>query len=318
MRTLILKRARMLKLGIRALLIISLLFLSFGCNPEAKKVGPLGFNIVTTTGLIGDLATEIAGPEFKVISLMGPGVDPHLYKATQGDLERLQSADVIFFNGLHLEGKMAELLERFSTKKPCFPITRDIDRSKLRAPPEFEGSFDPHIWFDVSLWREASFLIEKELVERYPSQREGIHSRATQYRVRLDEIDGWTRSEIATIPKAQRILVTAHDAFGYFGRAYDIEVLGLQGISTASEFGLKDLAVLSETIISRKVKAVFVESSVPERFINALQEGIQARGHEVKKGGSLFSDALGGADTPEGKYLGMIHYNVETIVKALK
>ena len=295
-----------------------LLVLISGCTEDHNKKGPLGRSLVATTGLIGDLTSAIAGPEFQVTSLMGPGVDPHLYKATQGDLERLQNADIIFFNGLHLEGKMAELLEKLSTRKPCFPVSRDIDRTKLRSPKEFQGNFDPHIWFDISLWREASLLIEKELAERYPELEGGIRARALKYRERLDELHEWTRGEIAAIPKAQRILVTAHDAFGYFGRAYDIEVMGLQGISTASEFGLNDLATLSETIISRKVKAVFVESSVPERFINALQEGVQARGHEIKKGGSLFSDALGSADSPEGTYLGMIRYNVETIVKALK
>lgn len=283
-----------------------------GAKPNVRP------KIVTTTGMIGDMVRRIAGPQYDIVTLMGPGVDPHLYKASQGDLMHLESADIIFFNGLHLEGKMAEVLERFAKHKPCFPVSADLPEARLRRPPEFEGNFDPHIWFDVALWSETGRTVLRRLQERFPDSSSAFRTEAERYFAELGQLDAWVRNEIAAIPATQRVLITAHDAFGYFGRAYGIEVMGLQGISTASEFGLHDLTNLVSTIISRKVKAVFVESSVPQKFVLALQEGVRARGHEVVVGGELFSDAMGAAGTAEGTYVGMIRHNVNTVVKALR
>ncbi len=274
--------------------------------------------VVTTTNMIADLVTNVGGNRVVVTSLMGPGVDPHLYKATQGDLEQLTGADVIFYNGLHLEGKMTEVFEKLRERRPIFAVTDDIDRKLLRTPEEFAGNFDPHIWFDVRLWISAVTTVERLLGEQRPRDRENFQANAARYREQLQKLDQWVGAELRKVSKPQRVLITAHDAFGYFGRAYDIEVMGLQGVSTASEYGLHDLQRLSDLIVARKVKAIFVESSVPEKFILSLQRGVQARGHDVKIGGQLFSDAMDAPDKPGGTYIGMVTENVKTIVSALQ
>lgn len=274
--------------------------------------------IVTTTGMIQDAAHEIAGGRADVVALMGPGVDPHLYKATQGDLQKLSRADIVFYNGLHLEGKMVEALEKLSRSQRVFAVSESIPREMLRRPPEFNGNFDPHIWFDVALWKLAVKDVGEKIAALDPDHADEYKRRADDFTRRLDSLHNWIRSQVATIPRERRILITAHDAFGYFGRAYDIEVRGLQGISTVSEFGLADINTLVETIVTRRVKAVFIESSVPKRSIEAVVEGVRARNHDVKIGGTLYSDAMGAAGTPEGTYIGMVTANVRTIVEALK
>lgn len=274
--------------------------------------------ITATTGMVADLAINIGGPHVQVEALMGPGVDPHLYKATQGDLEKLSRADLILYSGLHLEGKMVEIFERMAKSRPVLAVGEAVPESKRRHPAEFKGSDDPHVWFDVSLWALAADKVRDELVSFDPSHAVEYRRNAAAYRARLEALDAWCRQQIATIPREHRVLVTAHDAFGYFGRAYDIEVLGLQGISTVAEYGLQDLTRLVDTIASRQVPAVFVESSVPRRSVEALVRGCQERGHDVKIGGQLFSDAMGAAGTPEGTYEGMVRANVNTIVVALR
>jgi manganese/zinc/iron transport system substrate-binding protein len=300
--------------------IISILFaLLVSVNfANAEETGQAKLNVVTTTGMIGDLVHNIGGDSVTTTSLMGTGVDPHLYKATQGDLGKLMKADVVFYNGLHLEGKMADILKKLSSRKPVYAVTDNIPDELLRKPPEFEGQFDPHIWFDVALWKRGAEFVRDQLIAQLPQKKEEITNNAKVYLDKLTALDTWTKSEIQLIPQQQRVLITAHDAFGYFGDRYEVDVLGLQGISTASEYGLNDIERLSQVIIKRKVKAVFVESSVPQKFILSLQQGVQARGHQVKIGETLFSDAMGAANTPEGNYIGMVTANVNTIVGALK
>ena len=284
-----------------------------GARDASKKI-----KIVTTTGMIQDALVNIAGNHAEVIALMGPGVDPHLYKATHGDLERLTEANIIFYNGLHLEGKMGEVFEKLGRLKPVVAVGDEIPEGRLREVPGFQGAYDPHIWFDVSLWKEAVTAASSFMQEYDSAHAEEYRSRSTRYLLRLDSLHEAVRKSILEIPETQRVLITAHDAFGYFGDAYGIEVRGLQGISTLSEFGLRDVTNLVDFIISRKVKAIFVETSVSQRSIEAVVEGCREKNWDVTIGGRLFSDAMGPSGTPEGTYIGMVSANVKTIVEALK
>ncbi len=274
--------------------------------------------VLATTSIIADFAKRLAGDELSVSALMGEGIDPHLYKASPGDMRRLYDADLILFNGLHLEGKMADVLEKIGARKPAIAVTASIDRSLLRQPAEFAGNYDPHVWFDVQLWKSAAEEVAAALTKAAPGSASAISARLSALRDELSALHSWCKEEIQSVPKEGRVLVTAHDAFGYFGRAYDIEVLAIQGMSTDSEASLQDINHLVETLASRHIPAVFIESSVPQKTIQALVEGSQARGHHVVIGGELFSDALGSAGSPEGTYIGMIKHNVKTIVTALR
>jgi manganese/zinc/iron transport system substrate-binding protein len=249
---------------------------------------------------------------------MGPGVDPHLYKAREGDIMRLSQADVIFYNGLHLEGKMADVLEELGRGDRVTAAVADaIDRSKLLKPAEYEGAYDPHVWFDVRLWQEVVGLIRDTLAKRDPEGAEAYRANAQAYLARLDELHRYVAGEAEKVPEKQRVLITAHDAFNYFGRAYGFEVRGLQGISTAAEAGAADVRELAAFIVSRGIPAIFVESSVPAQNIEAVVAACRAQGHTVKIGGELFSDALGSAGTPAGTYTGMVRHNTDTIVESL-
>lgn len=274
--------------------------------------------VVTTTGMIADLVANIGGPHVAVEALMGEGTDPHLYKASPGDVKKLSGADLIFYNGLHLEGKMVDIFERLARSQPTFAVSAGIPEENLRSPPEFQGQHDPHIWFDVSLWARAAVYVRDVLIRFDPPRAESYRTQGEQYLARLKELHDEVARELASIPEERRILITAHDAFGYFGRAYGIQVLGIQGISTDSEAGVRRMRELVELILAKKVKSVFVESSVSERSIQALVEGCKAQGRGVTIGGQLFSDAMGKAGTPEGTYLGMVRHNVKTIVQALR
>ena len=303
----------------RSLLLPVLVLLTFlslhGCTADNEADG---IQIVTTTGMIKDAAEHVVGEYAEVISLMGPGVDPHLYKASQGDITKLSQADIIFYNGLHLEGKMGEVFEKLAALKPVVPVAHEIPDSLLRTVPGFAGAHDPHIWFDVSLWEHAVTAIVHTMQQQDSAHAEAYAANGKAYLKQLDSLHQAVKSAIATIPETQRVLITAHDAFGYFGDAYHIEVRGLQGISTVSEFGLKDRIDLTDFIIERKIKAIFIETSVSPRSIQAVVEGCREKGWEVKIGGSLFSDAMGAEGSPEGTYLGMVNANVKTIVEALK
>lgn len=274
---------------------------------------------VCTIAQIADVVRNVAGERLNVINLMGEGVDPHLYKASPADLGYLAKGDIVFYNGLMLEGRMTEVFEKMTNgPKPVIAFGDSMPKERLRSPKEFEGHYDPHIWMSVDMWASAVPTVIESLSKIDPDGEETYRENGAAYSKKLEELHHWVKEQIATIPQDQRVLVTAHDAFGYFGEAYDIEVMGLQGISTVSEFGLQDLQRLIEVIVDRNVKAVFVESSVPVKSIEALVAGCQAKGHDISIGGELFSDAMGAAGTEEGTYIGMIRHNVNTIVKALK
>ena len=289
-----------------------------GGNP-ASGPGPSGpLKIVTTTGMIADAAGRVAGELARVEALMGPGVDPHLYKASESDVRRLSEADLILYNGLHLEGKMGDILVKLARSRPVVAVSETVPSQELREPPEFAGQYDPHIWFDVRLWSRTLEPIAAALAEIDPGHEATYRASAEAHRQELSELDAWVERRIAEIPPGQRILVTAHDAFGYFGRRYDMRVAGLQGISTLAEAGLADVERVVDAVVDNRVKAIFVESSVPRRSIEAVQGACRARGWEVSIGGQLFSDAMGPPGTPEGSYPGMVRHNVNTIVDALK
>jgi len=298
-----------------------------GCSAEAETaaVRPSGssepIGVVCTTGMVGDLVRHVGGSRVSVEDLMGPGVDPHLYRATLSDTQRLNRAQVVFYNGLHLEGRLAEMLEGLARRKPVFAVSerlvRDHDK-RLRKPAAFEGNYDPHIWFDVDMWSKCLEPVVARLSELDPAHADQFRHNAEQYAAEMAKLDRWCHTRLAEIPKERRVLVTAHDAFGYFGAAYDIEVHGIQGVSTADEADLGHIIELVDMLVTRKIKAVFVESSVPPRLIDSLIQPAAARGHKVVKGGELFSDAMGQPGTHEGTYVGMVEHNVNTIVKALQ
>ena len=293
---------------------------SISCtNTERGDTGQEGtLSIVATTGMVADLVRNIGKDRVSVTALMGPGVDPHLYKATQGDLVSLRKADVIFYNGLHLEGKMGEVFEKLAKAKTVVPISDGISTDRLLADPNYEGAPDPHIWFDVSLWANTLDKVTQTLSEADPEGSSFFVENAQAYRQELTELHNWVQEQIQEIPEEKRILITAHDAFNYFGRAYEMDVRGLQGISTLSEFGLRDRVDLVNFIVEKGIKAVFVESSVSEKNIQSIVEGCRQKGHQVQIGGKLYSDAMGAEGSPEGSYLGMVKANVNTIVNSLK
>ena len=296
-----------------------LIALLSACKPagESEESNQPKDNIVCTTSMIADLVRNIVGDEINVKSLMGPGVDPHLYKATQGDLKSLKEAKLIVYNGLHLEGKMTDILEQMGEYRNVIAIEHFVEDSLIIKLDQNANISDPHIWFDVQLWASSIDGFSRELCALFPSHCETIESNSTAYKTELQKLHNWVRQKIEQIPEDQRILITAHDAFEYFGRAYNMEVRGLQGISTLSEFGLKDRVDLVNFIVENKIKAVFVESSVPRKNIEAIVEGCQQKNHSVIIGASLYSDAMGEPGTTEGTYIGMVQHNVQSIVNAL-
>ncbi|MDN5204640.1 zinc ABC transporter substrate-binding protein [Fulvivirgaceae bacterium BMA10] len=299
-------------------IILGTILLLNACSETNDQHKGQKLNIVATTGMIADIVKNVARDSVTIEALMGPGVDPHLYKATQGDLEKLTSADVIFYNGLYLEGKLAEILENLGRLKPVVAVSEKIDKTILLGSKQYENTPDPHIWFDALLWKEAVRHVSNSLQQLDSINASYYATNEAIYLAKLDSLHQTIRQQIETIPPDQRVMITAHDAFEYFGRAYEIEVRGLQGLSTQSEYGLKDVSDLVKFIIERKIKAVFVETSVSEKSIQAVVEGCRERGHDVVIGGSLFSDAMGEEGTPEGTYIGMVHANIKTIVEALK
>lgn len=289
-----------------------------GCVPAAADPADGRISVVTTTGMIKDLVEQIGGERVRVVGLMGPGIDPHLYKASEGDVRRIFRADLIFFNGLHLEAKMGEVLEHMGGRVRTAAVSGAIDPDLLLSPPEFEGAYDPHIWFDVSLWARAIPIVRDALIEHDPEHASEYGRRAEAYGLALDELHRYVLSRASDLPAERRVLVTAHDAFNYFGRAYGFEVRGLQGISTASEAGTADVQQLAEFIATQRIPAIFVEASIPRRTIEAVQAAVRSRGFEVVIGGELFSDSLGDEGTSAETYIGMVRHNVDVIVGALQ
>lgn len=292
-----------------------------GCHPnksavESRAAGAGPYRVVCTTGMVADLVRNIAGKHAVVDQLMKAGVDPHLYKASPGDISQLQGADVIFFSGQHLEGKMADLLSQIGKSRRCVAVTENVPVTRLIKSEE--GAVDPHLWFDVALWQLAALRIRDELCQYDPSHADEYQRNYSAFDAELVKLHAYVREQLASIEKSRRVLVTAHDAFHYFGQAYDLEVRSIQGISTESEASLKQVNDLVRFMVTRKIKAVFVESSVSEKNIKALIEGCADQKHPVVIGGELYSDAPGADGTPEATYIGMVKHNVDTIVKALR
>lgn len=299
------------------ILIFSIISVFFGCKNDKKDNGKL--NIVTTTTMITDLVKNIGGDYINVQGLMGSGVDPHLYKASEGDVSKLVNADIIFYNGLHLEGKLVEVFEKMEkSNKTPIALAEEIDKSTLIGSDYFASNYDPHVWFNIEYFKLFANKVTKVLSEKDPENATNYIENEKIFLSKLDALQEQIKATIETLPQEKRILVTAHDAFNYFGKNYGFEVVGLQGLSTATEAGVQDVQKLAAFIIEKNVKAIFVESSVPKRTIEALQAAVKSKGHEVTIGGTLYSDALGNAGTIEGTYIGMFEYNVNTIVNALK
>lgn len=276
------------------------------------------YTIVATVGMVTDVVRAVAGDRAEVIGLMGPGVDPHLYKPTRSDVERLLSADVVFYNGLLLEGKMTDSLVRAATAgKKVHAVTELLDESYLLEPEEFAGLYDPHVWMDPSAWVGAVEVVREKLSAYDPAGAAGYSARAEAYAAQIRALDAYAAEVLSSVPEEQRVLVTAHDAFNYFGRRFGYEVVGIQGLSTESEAGVQDIERLVDMLVERGIGAVFVESTVSDRNIMALISGARARGRTVAIGGTLFSDAMGDKGTYEGTYIGMIDHNATVIARAL-
>ncbi|MBO0593647.1 zinc ABC transporter substrate-binding protein [Cellulophaga sp. E16_2] len=299
-------------------LIITLCTLAIiSCKSDKKDNGKI--NVVTTTSMITDLVKNIGGDYINLQGLMGSGVDPHLYKASEGDVSKLSEADIIFYNGLHLEGKLVEVFEKMAHQnKKTIALSDALDENTLIGSEFFASNYDPHIWFNVDYWKEATKYVVKQLSEALPEHQAVFKANGEAYLNKLEALKTRLNKIIQTLPEDQRVLVTAHDAFNYFGKSFGFEVVGLQGLSTATEAGVQDVQKMSDFIIDRKVKAIFIESSVPRRTIEAVKAAVNAKNHDVEIGGSLYSDALGNPDSIEGTYIGMFEYNVNTIVNALK
>ncbi len=303
----------MLRINFCILLVLGGIFLRV---PPITAQEPI--DVVTTIGQITDVVRKIGGERVSVQGLMGPGVDPHLYKARQSDVSRLAKADIIFYNGIHLEAKMADIFQKMSRNKKIVAVGESIPKEILLGDLNYPDLHDPHIWFDVTIWIKVAEKIKETFIEHDPVYQKEYEERANLYIEELRKLHLYVQNKSQELSKEERVLVTAHDAFRYFGRQYDFEVIGLQGISTEAQAGAKDVMDLADLISNRKIRAIFIESSVPERNIKAVQEAVKSRGWEVKIGGELFSDAMGDEGTIEGTYVGMITKNINTIVNALQ
>ncbi len=305
-----------LRLALNALVALNLFIVS--AADAAQKKLPANYTIVTTCGMVTDIVREVAGDKAKVMGLMGEGVDPHLYKPTRDDVAKLLQADVVFYSGLMLEGRMTDTFLKVARKgTPVFAVTELLDEKFLLEPPEFAGHTDPHVWMDVKGWMDAVKVVARSLGEVDADNAAYYTQNAERYVAQLVKLNDYAKQTLSSIPKERRVLITAHDAFNYFGRAYDIDVRGIQGISTESEAGVADINKLVDFLVARKIPAIFIESSVSDKNIKALVEGSQSRGHAVRIGGQLFSDAMGKPGSYEGTYLGMIDHNVTIITRAL-
>lgn len=278
--------------------------------------GSYPIRVGATVGMVADIVREVAGEKAAVTGIIGSGVDPHIYSPTRSDVAVLLKSDIIFYAGLLLEGQMADILVKVSRKRPVYAVTELLQQDYL-IHDDATAHNDPHVWMDVQGWMRAVQVVVDAMVEFDPAHAEDYRQRAAAYQERLKRLDAYARSSIASIPEAQRVLVTAHDAFNYMSRAYGIEVMGIQGLSTESEAGLKDINRLVDLLVNRRIPAVFVETSVSDKNVKALIEGAASRGHQVVIGGELFSDAMGPAGTYEGTYEGMIDHNVTAITRAL-
>lgn len=275
-------------------------------------------SIVTTTGMVTDLVRHVAGAQVRVTGLIEAGVDPHLFKPTRGHVKQLQDADLVIYSGLTLEGRMGESFTQLQRSgKAVFAVTEALDADYLRSPPDFAGHYDPHVWMDVKAWNQCVGHVAESLAKLDPDHADEFRANAAAYQKELVRLDEYVRKVIGSIPESQRVLVTAHDAFEYFSRSYQIEVKSVQGVTTESEAGVLDVNRLVDFLVERKLPAIFVESSVNGKNIQAVIEGAKSRGVTVKIGGELFSDAMGADGTYEGTYIGMIDHNATLIARAL-
>ncbi len=301
---------------LKTAVLLTVLAVTQGCTADPRSNDPR-LQAVATTGMIADIVGQVGGERVMVEGLMGPGIDPHLYRASAGDVRKLSNADIVFYNGLHLEAAMGDVLEQMRGRIQTVAVTDSIDRGTLLAPPEFAGAYDPHLWFDVSLWMQAVEQVERALSARDSAGAATYRANSRAYLAQLDSLHRWVQARTQEVPAERRVLVTAHDAFNYFGRAYAFEVKGLQGISTVSEAGTADVQRLADLIVERRIPAIFIETSIPRRTIAAVQLAARSRGFQPRIGSPLFSDAMGDAGTPEGTYIGMVRHNVNSIVDAL-
>ncbi|MEW9123960.1 MAG: zinc ABC transporter substrate-binding protein [Thermotaleaceae bacterium] len=299
---------------------LALMLVLAGCGTQpASNTEDDKLNIVATTTMLADLSKIIGGEQVSVNGLMGPGIDPHLYQASAGDVTLMQKADVVVYNGLHLEGKMGEIFENLNGQGIfVISIEEGIDKSKLLMSEDDKSVYDPHIWFDVSLWKDAARIVAAGLSQADPNHSSDYEANLENYLKELDLTDTYIRDRSSEVVEGQRVLITAHDAFNYFGKAYGFEVRGLQGISTDAEAGTADVSALASFIVERQIKAIFVESSVPPKTIEALQAAVKAKGFDVAIGGELYSDSLGGEGSGAESYILTVRANIETIVDSLK
>lgn len=296
--------------------------MSSGCgkSQEAAPKESGKMKVVATTTMLTDLSKQIGGDKVEVSGLMKAGVDPHLYQASAGDVDAMNKADIVVYNGVHLEGKMGAIFDNLAkNKKPMIRVSDGLDKSTLLDFEEDgEKTKDPHIWFSVNNWKKAAGEVCKGFFAKDPQNKSYYEANLKAYLAKLDDLDKEIKKEVATVPESARVLVTAHDAFAYFARDYGFEVKGIQGISTASEAGTSDISELARFIADQKIKAVFVESSVPHKTIESLQAAVKTNGFDVSIGGELYSDSLGDESTKEGTYIGMYEHNIKTITGALR
>ena len=317
---------KILKRKMPNLILLSLIVLIYltamilkGCSNKEQLSSDGKLNIIATTTMLADLANEIGGDEVKVVGLMGPGIDPHLYQASAGDVTKMQEADIVIYNGMDLEGKMGDIFASLSEQgRDSICIEDGIDSTRLLKDEENPEFHDPHIWFDISIWKKAAEYVSSQLSSIDSDKEDSYVENLDNYLIELDELEGYIKNRVDEVPENQRVLVTAHDAFGYFGSAYGFNVMGLQGISTDAEAGTADVSKLAEFIAENQIKAIFVESSVPPKNIEALQAAVVARGFEVEIGGELYSDSLGDESSGHDTYIQTFRSNVDTIVDSLK
>ncbi len=288
---------------------------ALAATPLRADTGQL--NIVATTSMIADAARQIGGDLVNVKALMGVGVDPHSYRQTRSDIVALTRADLVLWHGLYLEAQMEEFLLKLAQRNEVVAVGEAVPGDKLISHAEYEGRYDPHVWMAPALWVYVVRAVAQALGDAAPDRASIFAANAKAHLADIHRLDAYARAKMATIPQAERVLLTAHDAFGYFGRAYDVEVIGIQGISTESEAGLNRISGLVNLLTERNIRSVFIESSVSDRNIRALIEGATAQGHEMTIGGELYSDAMGPEGSYEGTYIGMLDHNITTIARAL-
>ncbi len=279
--------------------------------------------VVATTGMVADMVIEVGGPCVDVVALMGPGIDPHLYRASAGDVDRLGRADLIVYNGFNLEGQLGSVLDAVGRRTPTLALAEAIaatlvsEDQLLEGEDEFEGSTDPHLWGAVDLWGRGADVVAATIADLRPACADDVRTRASAYVAELAALHAWALASTASVPEAERVLITSHDAFAYFGAAYGFDVAGIEGISTESEASIADIRETADLVVEAGVRAIFIETTISPRTIEAVQAAVRDRGTEVAIGGALFGDAMGEAGTAEGTFVGMVRHNVVTVVTAL-